>query len=284
MSTVTLTETEQRKTETRSVIIKSSEHIKAEHNSNSNTVIKDTQMKKNKNACLRKSKSALSCENADPDKNEPQDKDHDATERKVLRTEKDGDEDSAVGSSIYSELSLDSLLSNEVDDLKLDDTGETMPTVSVASTGAEGWSPPLNSGPTPPVFCTPKLAVPTSYSPQVYEKKKVIFRRDKIQPVQGNPELNAFGMKQPNTDTLHQPEIDGDISQQVVSSANQVKPELDEEVKPELDDVPLSPCCSLTVSSLSSWSRGKNHLKPNNVRFMHKGQELFLGKGPQPFF
>ncbi|XP_060598817.1 uncharacterized protein LOC132752507 [Ruditapes philippinarum] len=139
MSTITLTKSGQTtKAETSSVIIKSSEH-KITQNSENSTEMQESEMKKNKNANLRKSKLALSCENSQSNYKEPEAKDQHAYETQLSKAEVDGETDSAIGSSNYS-LSLESLL-DEVNSLELD-SDQTKPKGCEVTEGSDDQSLP----------------------------------------------------------------------------------------------------------------------------------------------
>jgi hypothetical protein len=128
MSTITLTKSGQTtKAETSSVIIKS-------------------EMKKNKNANLRKSKLALSCENSQSNYKEPEAKDQHAYETQLSKAEIDGETDSAIGSSKNS-LSLDSLL-DVVNSLELD-SDQTKPKGCEVTEGSDDQSLPCLDAQTP---------------------------------------------------------------------------------------------------------------------------------------
>jgi hypothetical protein len=241
MATITFTKSEQRtKSETSTVTIKSSE-LKTNQNSENSAEINDSKMKKNKNANLRKSKSAQSCENLETKHEENQAKDQHAYETQVSKAEVDCETDSAIGSSNYNTMSLDSLLSNFDDQLDLE---ETRPKVCEEAKGSDDRSPSFSSSATPPFYCTPKVPVPTAT--QVYDvKRKVKYKQNRIQPVPEKPECHEFQSHLSDQRVPEQTEIDGERSQ---AQYLRVNPELSGE---------SSLASSITASSLSSCSRRK---------------------------
>ncbi|XP_053408409.1 uncharacterized protein LOC128545978 isoform X2 [Mercenaria mercenaria] len=199
MATLTFTKTEQTNSDSSSIATKS-------NTSESNTPKQNTRIK-NKNAVLRKSKSAQNGENSNNQtKSQLKEEPHEIKSQ-LSRPELDGgDADSAIGSEVNSVIGIpfeDEQLLNENDKL-LDDL-DNLILQPACATLIQSRIQKNSNLPSPssrifsgqPAFVVPKLpiaptrAVHTAHS--TLQKRKI--QHNRIQPVDKVPESNAFQTK-----------------------------------------------------------------------------------------
>ncbi|XP_053408402.1 uncharacterized protein LOC123559714 [Mercenaria mercenaria] len=185
MATLTVTKTEQIKSDSSFVAIKS--------NTSENTNTKQNTRIKNKNAVLRKSKLAQNAENLDKlTKSQMNDEPHEI-KMQLSRPEFDG-EDSAIGSEVSSVIRMsvedDPLLNenedllNDLDNLIIQPAGSTSKQLPSHTLGTLSAQPP---------FIVPKFPVPQTRAVRTENStpQKGKFQRNRIQPVDKVPE-SAF--------------------------------------------------------------------------------------------
>ncbi|XP_045207685.2 uncharacterized protein LOC123559713 isoform X2 [Mercenaria mercenaria] len=181
MATLAFTEMEQTKSDSSCIAIKS----KTPENTNT----KQNTRIRNKNAVLRKSKSARNGENLDNQTQSQMNEEPHEIKTQLSRPELDG-EDSAIGSEVSSVISMsvedehDDLL-NDLDNLILQPAGSTSKQLPSHTLRTFSAQPPFIV----PKFPVPQTrAVPTGHS----TPQKGKFQRNRIQPVDKVPHSNAF--------------------------------------------------------------------------------------------
>ncbi|XP_053408398.1 uncharacterized protein LOC128559816 [Mercenaria mercenaria] len=236
MATLTLTKTEQTNSDSSSVT----------NTSENNTSRQKPRMKKNKNAVLRKSKSAQNGENLDTQKKTQMNEEIHKIKTQQSCPELDGeDADSAIGSEVNSVIGMpfeDDQLLDDLDNFILQPASETLKQSTIQK-DTNFHSPTSRTLSRQPASVATKLpttqtrTVETEYS----TPQKGKFQRNRIQPVNKVPE-NAF-----QTESL-------DVSNNLETS--DVRIDGEQSLTTESLTTKLPPNYSTEASSLPPCSRG----------------------------